>query len=88
MALFLAGIVFGLIAAMTIGWALFTGWLIIAYVLVTCPVVVGFSSVPYLGRLEAALPESDDAPPGPELEALQAAVSVHGPLEHRGTHVW
>jgi uncharacterized membrane protein len=70
MTLFLIGIAFGLIAAVTIGWALLTGWLVIAYVLVVLTIVIGFSSVPYLGRLEAALPEHDDDPPSPELDAL------------------
>jgi hypothetical protein len=70
MALFLLGIGFGLVAAVTIGWDLLTGWLLIAYVLVVLTIVVGFSSVPYLGRLEAALPERDDGPSSPELDAL------------------
>jgi len=68
--LLVLGIVFGLIAALTIGWDLLTAWLIIAYVLVALTLIVGFSSVPYLGRVEAALPDADGDPPSPDLEVL------------------
>jgi hypothetical protein len=70
MLLLVLGIVFGLMAAISIGWDLLSGWLILAYVLVGLTIVVGFSSAPYLGRLKAALPEDDAAAAGPELEAL------------------
>jgi hypothetical protein len=73
MVLFILGIGFGLVAAMTIGWSLLSGWLVIAYVLAVLVVVVGFSSAPYLERLQAALPEHDDAPVSPELEAMLAS---------------
>jgi uncharacterized membrane protein len=70
MALFLLGIGFGVVAAMTLGWSLLAGWLVIAYVLAILTVVVGFSSTPYLERLKAALGDGTDTPPGPDLEAL------------------
>lgn len=68
--LFVAGIAFGLIAAVTIGWDLLRGWLVVAYVLVALTIVVGSLTMPYLGRVEAALPEGDDHEPGPELASL------------------
>jgi uncharacterized membrane protein len=70
MVLLVLGIVFGLVAAMTIGWDLLSGWLVIAYVLVVLTVVVGFSSAPYLARLKAALPVRDDETADPALDAL------------------
>jgi uncharacterized membrane protein len=64
------GVIFGLVAAITIGFNLMQGWLIIAYVLVVATLIVGGAMTPYLKRLKAALDESDGDDPGPEMAAL------------------
>ena len=84
MVLLVLGIVFGVMAAVTVGWDLLTGWLVVAYVLVALTLAVGFSSVPYLGRLEAALPETDEVSPSPELESLLRSPT---PLVTSGTTI-
>ena len=64
------GVIFGLVAAITIGFNLMQSWLIIAYVLVVATLVVGGAMTPYLKRLKAALDENDGDDPGPEMAAL------------------
>ena len=68
--LFLAGIVFGLIAAVAIGFDLLQGWLVLAYIVVAIAIAVGFATVPYLNRVKAALAENEGDDVGPELESL------------------
>jgi uncharacterized membrane protein len=59
------GVVFGLLAAVTIGWNLAAGWLVLAYVLIALIYLVGFGiGVPYFGRVRAAfrdLPDDEGA---------------------------
>jgi uncharacterized membrane protein len=70
--LFLLGIVFGLIAAVVIGWNLLVPWLLLTYVLVVVTIAVGFATVPYLKRVEAALPQDGDASTA-EFEAITSS---------------
>ncbi len=59
--LFVAGVIFGLVAAVVIGWDLLVLWLVIAYILVIAIIVLGGPvTTPYLKRVEVALPERDD----------------------------
>ncbi len=71
--LLLVGIAFGLIAAMVSGFDLLQGWLVVAYVLVGLTLVIGFATVPYLGKLKAALAANEGDEAGPDLEKLLAS---------------
>ena len=71
--LLIAGIVFGLIAAMVMGFDLLQGWLVAVYILLALTLVVGFAATPYLNRLKAALEANEGDAPGPELEKLLAS---------------
>ena len=66
----LAGIVFGFIAAVTIGWDLFSLWLILAYVFVVLIAIVGGAMAPYLTRVGEALEARDVSGSDEELERL------------------
>jgi hypothetical protein len=61
----LLGIGFGLIAAVSIGWDLLEGWLVLAYVLVGMAVVVGGIGGRYAARARAALMPMPTTPPDP-----------------------
>jgi uncharacterized membrane protein len=71
--LLLVGIAFGLIAAMTIGWDLTRGWLILAYVLVGLTIMVGAINQPFVKKVEAALEANEGDEPGPELSTLMSS---------------
>lgn len=71
--LFLAGIVFGLIAAVVIGWDLLVPWLLLTYVLVIVTIAVGFATAPYLKRVEAALPQDGGDATGADFEAITSS---------------
>ena len=72
-ALLLLGIAFGLIAAMTIGWDLTRGWLILAYVLVGLTIIVGAVNQPFMRQVEAALEANEGDEPGADLTALMSS---------------
>ncbi len=68
--LFVAGIVFGLIAAMVTGWDLFSTWLIFAYVLVVVVIGTGGAISPYLKRVKIALDANEGEEVGEDLGRL------------------
>jgi hypothetical protein len=74
----LLGIGFGLIAAVSIGWDLLEGWLVLAYVLVGIALVVGVIGERYVARARAALDADAADTAGPELEAALAARGLYG----------
>jgi hypothetical protein len=74
----LLGIGFGLIAAVSIGWDLLEGWLVLAYVLVGIALVVGGIGGRYAARARAALEADAGDTAGPELEAALAARGLYG----------
>lgn len=57
--LLLAGIVFGLVAAVTIGFDLLQGWLVLAYILVGATLVLGGVNSGYLKALKAGVAETE-----------------------------
>ena len=71
--LFIVGIVFGLISAISFGVDLLQGWLVLAYVLVIATIVTGFSTVPFLKKVKVALDANEGDEPGPELSELLAS---------------
>ena len=71
--LLLVGIAFGLIAAMTIGWDLTRGWLVLAYVLVGLTFVVGGINQPFMKSVKTALDANEGDVAGPELARLFAS---------------
>lgn len=72
--LFLAGAVFGVIAALTIGWDLTAPWLLLSYGLVVAIFVNGYAYYEPHTRRMAALAENDDETSRAQLQAL-----VHSP---------
>jgi uncharacterized membrane protein len=69
--LFIAGIVFGFVAALTGGFDLTARWLLLAYVLVAANFLNGFALYqPHSRRLAAAAEASDDETPSGELVDL------------------
>ena len=61
-ALFLAGIVFGFLTALTGGFDLTASWLVLAYILVGAIFVEGFLvTVPWYSRIRAAANDPDEA---------------------------
>jgi hypothetical protein len=69
--LFLAGIAFGFVAAVTIGFDLTAPWLVTAYLLVVATFVNAFVlDEPHVRKLQAALAASKDDRPSAELAAL------------------
>lgn len=72
--LFVMGIVFGLVAAVVIGWDLLIPWLVVAYILVVVTIILGGPIAgPYLKRVETALPTGDDESASEELSGLLAS---------------
>jgi uncharacterized membrane protein len=68
--LFLAGVVFGVVAALTLGWDLTAPWLLLSYVLVAAVFVNGFAYYePHTKRM-AALAERDDQASRSQLQDL------------------
>jgi Predicted integral membrane protein (DUF2269) len=75
--IFLLGIVFGFVTAITGDLDLTQTWLIIAYVLAALILLNAFAyHIPYTRKLEAAAETSPDDQPSPELRALVEAPSV------------
>jgi predicted integral membrane protein DUF2269 len=75
--IFLLGIVFGFITAITGDLDLTQTWLIIAYVLAALILLNAFAyHIPYARKLEAAAETSPDDQPSPELKALIEAPSA------------
>ena len=75
--IFLLGIVFGFITAITGDLDLTQTWLIIAYVLAALILVNAFAyHIPQARKLEAAAETSPDDQPSPELRALVEAPSA------------
>jgi hypothetical protein len=74
----LLGIGFGLIAAVSLGWDLLEGWLVLAYVLVGIALVVGGIGGRHTARARAALDADAGDTTGPELEAALAARGLYG----------
>jgi hypothetical protein len=64
------GIVFGLVAAVSGGFDLTSGWLLAAYALVAAGFVVGVATDGYFKRLAAAVRSAEEDPIRPELDAL------------------
>jgi uncharacterized membrane protein len=89
-ALFLAGIIFGLLAAITGGFDLTASWLILAYILVVVIVVHGFLLLnPWYVRLRNAANQPDAAA---AVEEFQRLLRTH-PVRHMadlvfGTALW
>lgn len=75
--LFLAGVVFGLLTALTAGFDFLTGWLIAAYVLVALILVVGGS--PWVRRLARLGDEAIEADAGerPVEEVVRGMAGSH-----------
>jgi len=63
----LAGIAFGLVAAVAGGWDLFADWLVLAYLLIAASIVVTVIDRPYLDRFKAALEANAGEEPAGEL---------------------
>lgn len=79
--LFLAGVAFGIVAALTGQIDLLAPWLILAYVAFVAAMAIGITiSDPWAGRLEAAAAESSDDAPS---EALAAVIT--DPLARAGS---
>lgn len=68
-----AGIAFGLTAAVVGGLNLLQGWLVIAYILVAGGFVVGAASAPAFNRLRLAVEENPGDDAGPDLDRLLAS---------------
>jgi uncharacterized membrane protein len=83
--LFLAGLVFGFVTAVTVGFDLTAPWLVIAYVLVVAIIVHGYLVYdPFIKRVEAAVESSD-----PDSSAqLQALIRSRRPQLHNGIDVF
>jgi hypothetical protein len=65
------GVVFGLLAAQTIGFSLTSGWLLLAYALIAGIYLIGFGvGVPYFNRVREALNDSSLQPDSPELRRV------------------
>jgi uncharacterized membrane protein len=65
------GVVFGFLAANTIGFSLTAGWLILAYALIAGIYAIGFLvGVPYFNRVRAALDDASLQAPSPELRRV------------------
>lgn len=64
------GIVFGVVAAAAGGIDLTSGWLLVAYALVAVGFGVGVATLPYFGRLVAAVRAAEDDRISPELDVL------------------
>ena len=65
------GVVFGILAANTIGFSLTAGWLLLAYVLIAGIYAIGFLvGVPYFNRVRAALDDASLQAPSPELRRV------------------
>jgi uncharacterized membrane protein len=72
--LFVAGVAFGVVTALTTGFDLTAPWLVTAYVLVAGMLVNGFAVYePPLKQLEAAAAQASDGKPSQELERLISA---------------
>jgi uncharacterized membrane protein len=65
-----AGIAFGLTAAVVGGLNLLQGWLVLAYVLVAGGIVVGAATAPAFNRLRVAVETNRGDDAGPELDQL------------------
>lgn len=71
-ALLTLGVAFGLLAAVTIGFNLTAGWLLLAYTLIVAIYALGFGvGVPYFGRVRRAIGR-DDTAASPELRRVLA----------------
>lgn len=71
--LLLAGLVFGVLAALTGQISLLAPWLILAYVAFVAATVIGFTITdPWVNRLERAAGASEDDRPSDALEAVIA----------------
>jgi Predicted integral membrane protein (DUF2269) len=76
-AIFVLGIVFGLVAAIAGGFDLMQAWLVIGYVLAALILIVAFAyHVPASSRLKALAEASPDDVPSPELRAATRAPLV------------
>ena len=65
------GVVFGILAANTIGFSLTAGWLLLAYLLIAGIYAIGFLvGVPYFNRVRAALDDASLQAPSPELRRV------------------
>jgi hypothetical protein len=67
------GVGFGLLAAITVGFSLTAGWLLLAYGLIVGIYLTGFGiGVPYFNRVRDALDDSSLQAPSPELRRVLA----------------
>ena len=65
------GVAFGLLAAMTIGFSLTAGWLLLAYALIAAIYLIGFGvGVPYFNRVRDVLDDSSLQPSAPEVRRV------------------
>lgn len=70
-ALLTVGVAFGLLAAVTIGFDLTAGWLLLAYALIIAIYALGFGvGVPYFRRVRRVLGHHDSAAGAPELRRV------------------
>jgi uncharacterized membrane protein len=66
----IAGIVFGIVAAVVGGLNLLQGWLVLAYVLVAAGFVTGIATAPAFGRIKSAVESNVGDEPSPELDRI------------------